>query len=509
MAKNHTISRSGRFQQALSNEVLNYAQSILFDWRLYRHDIAGSIAHATMLAKVGLIARKERDQIIRGLKQIEKEIETGKFKWKLELEDVHMNIEAALTVRVPAGAKLHTARSRNDQVATDLRLWIKDEIKNLKFKIKNLQKALVDLAERTRIPAGTQNPKSKIQNPRFLPIPGYTHLQRAQPVLAAHHLLAYVEMLERDRERFSNCAHRADVCPLGSGAIAGTSLPIDRKMTARLLGFREVSANSMDAVSDRDFVAEFIFVTALTGVHLSRLAEDLILWSSNEFGFITIGDSYTTGSSLMPQKKNPDVAELGRGKTGRLIGNLMGILTLLKGLPMTYNRDLQEDKPLLFDSAITLSTTLSVFVGMLNATRFNPEACLRAVSDANLLATEVVDLLVREGIPFRKAHHLIGVAVRYAEERHKPLSALTRVDWQRICPGLFTKPKAWKCDIRHVLRLDKVFQSRDRLIGAPGQRRVETQLKIWKRRMMEKQVRFAPAAVTTLCPSAVEWAELF
>ncbi len=476
MAKNRTISRSGRFQQALSNEVLNYTQSILFDWRLYRHDIAGSIAHATMLAKVGLISRKERDQIIRGLKQIEKEIETGKFKWKLELEDVHMNIEAALTARVPAGAKLHTARSRNDQVATDMRLWVKDEIRNLELRIKNLQKALIDLAERSRIRSGILNSQFSIPHLHFLPLPGYTHLQRAQPVLAAHHLLAYVEMLERDRERFSNCAHRADVCPLGSGAIAGTSLPIDRKMTARLLGFREVSANSMDAISDRDFVAEFIFVTALTGVHLSRLAEDLILWSSNEFGFVTIGDSYTTGSSLMPHKKNPDVAELGRGKTGRLIGNLTGILTLLKGLPMTYNRDLQEDKPLLFDSAITLSTTLSVFAGMLRVTKFNPEACLHAVSDPNLLTTELVDHLARNGVPFRQAHQAVGAAVRHAEEHHKSIAALSETEWREIHPK-------FRRDVFRALRLDEMLCSRNQLWGAPGPKQIETQLRRWKQRL--------------------------
>lgn len=471
MAQNHPISRSGRFRQGPDAEVRRYTESVSFDHRLYRQDIRGSIAHATMLAKIGILSRRERDGIVHGLKRIEREIDAGKFRWKAGLEDVHMNIEAALTARVPAAARLHTARSRNDQVATDLRLWVKDEVRSLQSEIRSLQKALIELAERTRLPRSKQRGASG-----FLPIPGYTHLQRAQPVLAAHHLLAYVEMLERDHERFADCARRADVCPLGSGALAGTSLPIDRKLTARLLGFREPSANSMDAVSDRDFAVEFLFAAALTGVHLSRLAEDFILWSGAEFGFIRIGDSHTTGSSLMPQKKNPDVAELGRGKSGRLIGNLMGLLTVLKGLPMTYNRDLQEDKEPLFDSADTLAATLSVFAGMVRATRFDTAACLRAVADPNLLATEIADELVRRGIPFRQAHHVVGVAVGHAERCGKSLGSLTRAEWRAILPSLRDAPAK-------ALDLANAFVSRNRVEGSPGIRPVNARLRAWRLRL--------------------------
>ncbi len=477
MPKNHPISRSGRFTKGPSAEVCQYTQSVSFDWRLYRQDIAGSIAHATMLAKVRILSRTDANKIIRGLKQIEKEIERGKFRWKKELEDVHMNIEAALTARVPAAAKLHTARSRNDQVATDMRLWVKNEIENLKLKIKILQKALVELAERTKIKKTSSSLVTRHSSLYFLPIPGYTHLQRAQPVLAAHHLLAYVEMLERDIERFIDCAKRTDLCPLGSGALAGTSLPINRKLTAQLLGFKAPTANSMDAVSDRDFVAEFLFAAALTGIHLSRLAEDLILWSSSEFGFITIGDTHTTGSSLMPQKKNPDIAELGRGKGGRLIGNLITLLTVLKGLPMTYNRDLQEDKEPLFDSADTLSSTLSVFAGMIRATKFKMAACLRAVSDPNLLATELADHLVRQGIPFREAHHIVGTAIRYAEQKDVSLNTLNQTDWKRI------HPKFGK-NVLRVLQINEAFRSRNQLFGAPGPYQVETQLRFWKKKLL-------------------------
>ncbi len=458
------LSRSGRFKKGPDADVRRYSESISFDWRLYRQDIAGSIAHATMLAKTGIITKRDCAQIIRGLRQIERQIEQGKFRWREELEDVHMNIEAALTARVPAAAKLHTARSRNDQVATDLRLWVMDEIQALDARIQNLQLALVHLAKRTRSKSG------------LLPIPGYTHLQRAQPVLAAHHLLAYVEMLERDRDRFSDCALRANVCPLGSGAMAGTSLPIDRALTAKLLGFEKPSDNSMDAVGDRDFAAEFLFAAALTGIHLSRLAEDFILWSSSEFGFITIGDSHTTGSSLMPQKKNPDVAELARGKSGRLIGNLVSLLTMLKGLPMTYNRDMQEDKEPLFDSADTLDTSLTVFACMIQATRFNAAACLKAVTDPGLLATEVADHLVRHGVPFRQAHHAVGKAVKLAETGKMTLSDLTPKQWRDIHPS-FGK------DIARALTLTEMFRSRDRLPGSPGQHQVEAQIKRWKKQL--------------------------
>lgn len=454
------LSRSGRFSKSPDAHVRRYTESISFDKRLYRQDIAGSIAHATMLARSGILKQREASSIVRGLRRLEKEISSGKFLWRQDLEDVHMNIEAALTARVPAAAKLHTARSRNDQVATDLRLWVKEEIRNLVLNIRDLQRALWKLASR---------------NPH-LALPGYTHLQRAQPVLAAHHLLAYVEMLERDHSRFADVSRRADVCPLGSGAIAGTSLPIRRSLTTRLLGFSVTSANSMDAVSDRDFVAEFLFAAALTGIHLSRLAEDLILWSGSEFHFITLADSHTTGSSLMPHKKNPDVAELGRGKAGRLIGNLVSLLTLLKGLPMTYNRDLQEDKEPLFDSADTLKATLQVFAGMIQGARFHVATCQTAVSDSSLLATEIADWLVRQGIPFRKAHHLVGEAVRFAESRSKSLTSLTSAEWRKLHPALGS-------GVSSALKLETFFKQRNRLQGSPSPHQVALQLQKWKKRL--------------------------
>jgi argininosuccinate lyase len=329
-----TVSRSGRFAKGPAAEVMAFSESVSYDWRLWKHDIIGSMAHARMLKSIGVLTAKELEEIIEGLGKIGEEIEDGNFEWKTELEDVHMNIEAELTKRFPAGAKLHTARSRNDQVALDMRMWMREEIVDLMGELHALQQALTKLGER---------------NKQTL-IPGYTHLQRAQPVFMAHHLLAYVEMLDRDKGRFRDAFERVNVCPLGSGALAGSTLKLNRKMVAEELGFvdiddePQITRNSMDAVSDRDYIVEFCSAAALAAVHLSRLSEDLILWSSAEFDFIQISDEYTTGSSLMPQKKNPDMAELTRGKSGRVVGNLVSLLTMLKGLPMTYNRDLQEDK---------------------------------------------------------------------------------------------------------------------------------------------------------------------
>src|SRR5580698_9732310 len=376
MKKNSPVSRSGRFAGGPAADVAQFTESISFDWRLWRHDILGSMAHAEMLHKIGVLKKNELRAIVRGLDAIGKEIKAGKFKWNPALEDVHMNIEAELTRRVPAGAKLHTARSRNDQVALDIRLWLRDEIKALLREIADLQRALVALGER---------------NVDVL-IPGYTHLQRAQPVYLAHHLLAYVEMLERDCERLWDCHSRVNICPLGSGAIAGSTLPLKRELVAKLLGFVDdngkvqLTQNSMDAVSDRDFMIEFCAAAALLAVHISRLAEDVILWVSAEFNYIKIADAYTTGSSLMPQKKNPDIAELARGKTGRVVGNLMALLTLLKGLPMTYNRDLQEDKERLFDTAETVRATTRLLAAMLAHTTVNRAACATAAGDPALLA---------------------------------------------------------------------------------------------------------------------------
>lgn len=449
----------GRFSQSAAPLLLQYSQSVSFDWRLYRHDIAGSIAHARMLNKIGVLKPKELADITKGLKQIEAEIDSGKFAWSIEREDVHMNIEAALTARVPAGAKLHTGRSRNDQVATDMRLWLKDEIRKNQSAIRALQTSLVKWAEKDGA----------------VIIPGYTHLQRAQPVLLAHHLLAYVEMLERDFERLNDAFKRVDVLPLGSGAIAGSTLPLDRSFVAKELGFAKVSANSMDAVSDRDFIIEYCSAAALIAVHLSRLSEDLILWSSAEFGFIRLSDAFTTGSSLMPQKKNPDVAELARGKSGRVIGNLMSLLTLVKGLPMTYNRDLQEDKERLFDSADTIQISLSIFAEMLADVQVHSENCLKAASDPLLLATDLADWLVKQGMPFREAHHVVGRLVGLAEQRKTPIDRLSAEDLKSVSPAL--KPESLK-----VFRLDQALPAR-KMEGSPNPDLVWKQIAKWIKKL--------------------------
>jgi len=462
MKKNSPVSRSGRFAHGPGADVARFTESVSFDHRLWRHDILGSLAHAAMLRKIGVLSKAEAAVIARGLKTIAREIESGKFKWRPELEDVHMNIEAELTRRAPAGAKLHTARSRNDQVALDLRLWLRDEILLLLAEIAGLQRVLVALGEKN---AGVL-------------IPGYTHLQRAQPVYLAHHLLAYVEMLERDCERLWDCHSRVNVCPLGSGALAGSTLPLDRVFVAKLLGFVDVNGrpqltqNSMDAVSDRDFAVEFCTAGALLAVHLSRLAEDLILWSGAEFNFIKIADAYTTGSSLMPQKKNPDVAELARGKTGRVIGNLVALLTLLKGLPMTYNRDLQEDKERVFDTADTARATTSMMAAMLRNTSVNRAACAAAAGDPALLATDLADHLVKKGMPFRQAHHAVGAVVALAEKSGKPLDRLTFAELQSV-------NKTLGRDVSGVFDLKRAMAKRN-LTGAPGTKEVAKQLARWR-----------------------------
>ena len=442
-----------------------FTESISFDWRLWRHDLQGSIAHATMLQKIGLLTRPELRAIISGLEAIGNEIERGKFRWKPELEDVHMNIEAELTRRVPAGAKLHTGRSRNDQVALDMRLWLRDQVVELLAETSSLQRSLITLA----------------QGNLDVVIPGYTHLQRAQPVYLAHHLLAYVEMLARDRQRLQESLSRINVCPLGSGAIAGSTLPLDRNLVASLLGFVDsrgrvqLSQNSMDAVSDRDFAIEFCSQAALLAVHLSRLAEDLILWASSEFNFIRIADAFTTGSSLMPQKKNPDVAELTRGKSARVIGNLVSLLTLLKGLPMTYNRDLQEDKERLFDTADTVRATIRVCAAMLKNIKVNRGACLAAAHDPALLATDLADYLVRKGLPFRQAHHAVGAIVALAEKLGKGLDQLTLAELRSV-----EKKFGW--DALKVFDLKQALRRRN-LIGATGTAEVKKQLARWKKQL--------------------------
>ncbi|MSU40932.1 MAG: argininosuccinate lyase [Pedosphaera sp.] len=454
-------ARSGRFSAGAAREANAYTASIGFDHRLAAHDITGSIAHARMLHHVGLLTKSEATSIVRGLNAIGRKIAAGRFRWKRELEDVHMNIEAELTRRVPAGAKLHTGRSRNEQVALDTRLWLRDEICSLANELHLLQLALVELGEKYR----------------DVIIPGYTHLQRAQPVLLAHHLLAYVEMFERDYERLLDCLVRVNVCPLGSGAIAGSTLPLDREFVARELGFVDarhrpvLTQNSMDAVADRDFVVEFCAAAALLAVHQSRLCEDLALWSTVEFGFIRIGDAYTTGSSLMPQKKNPDIAELTRGKAGRVIGNLVSVLTMLKGLPLTYNSDMQEDKERLFDTVDTARSSVCILTAMLHHVDVNRRACAAAASDPGLLATDLADWLVQKGMPFRQAHHVVGELVALAETKGRPLNKLTPAELRKVDKAL--TPAALR-----VFDLGAAMQRRHG-IGSPSVKEVRRQLDRW------------------------------
>jgi len=391
----------GRFTEATNELVEQFTASIPYDWRLYPYDIAGSMVHAAMLGRQGIIPKRDADRIIRGLEEILKEIVAGAFEFSVELEDIHMNIENRLIEKIgPTGGKLHTARSRNDQVALDVRMFLRDKIAEIHELLTALQAVIVDLAERHS----------------DVVLPGYTHLQRAQPVLLGHHLLAYYEMFERDRGRLEDCFRRVNVMPLGAGALAGTVLPIDRKFVAKQLGFSGVCENSMDAVSDRDFAIEFVAACAQIMMHLSRLSEELVIWSSSEFGFITISDAFTTGSSIMPQKKNPDVAELTRGKTGRVYGNLMALLTLMKGLPLTYNRDMQEDKEPIFGAAETVTLSLSVFTEMLKGLSIHRETMRKAAEDGFITATDLADYLVHKGMPFRKAHEVVGRAVLRATE---------------------------------------------------------------------------------------------
>lgn len=452
----------GRFSQPTSQLVQAFGESVSFDWRLFAHDIRGSIAHAKGLEKAGIITPEEREQIEIGLHAIQHEIEHGDFEFQTSLEDVHMNIESALTARIgPAGAKLHTARSRNDQVATDVRLYCRDAVDQLTHDMRSLQSSLIEAAERAADAV----------------VPGYTHLQRGQPVLFAHHLLAYVEMLARDISRLADARRRLDVMPLGSGALAGSTIILDREFIAAELGFSSVSQNSMDAVSDRDFIAEILFAISLCGVHLSRLSEDIILWCSAEFGFVTLSDAHTTGSSLMPQKKNPDVAELTRGKTGRLIGNLVNLLTLIKGLPMTYNRDLQEDKEPLFDSIDTLHTTLEVVAEMISGMEVNATRTAAATSDPLLLATDLADYLVKHGVPFRQAHEVIGKLVAFSLEQQRGFAQLSLAEYQQFS-------SVFEQDLFDCLTVQTALQARQG-IGAPSPQNVAHQLQHWRNQLSE------------------------
>ena len=398
-----------------------YTVSIDYDRRLYKQDIAGSIAHAKMLAKQGIISQEDAAQITQGLQTIETEIRDDKFPWDPALEDLHMNIESRLNTLIGATAgRLHTARSRNDQVAVDLRLYTKTTIVELVKGLRGVQRALLDLAGRHQ----------------DVVMPGYTHLQRAQPVLFAHHMLAYFEMFQRDIGRFQDCHQRTDVMPLGSGALAGVAYQTDREFLAAELGFSKISANSMDAVSDRDFVVEFLAAASVCMMHFSRMSEELVLWSSGEFGFIRLSDDFTTGSSIMPQKRNPDFAELARGKTGRVYGDLIGLLTILKGLPLTYNRDLQEDKEGFFDAADTLTTTLDVFRGMLPGMKLNEERVSSLAGESQMLATDLADYLVGKGMPFREAHGIMRELSHHCDNWGIGLQDLPLVEYQKFS-GLF------------------------------------------------------------------------
>jgi argininosuccinate lyase len=443
--------------------MLKFSESVSFDRRLAAFDIQGSRAHAAMLAHVGLISAAERDAIQAGLDELRQEIEAGGFAWDTKLEDVHMNIEQALTKRVPAAAKLHTARSRNDQVAVDMRLFFKQGCADLQAKIRDAGRAILATAEAN---AGVL-------------IPGYTHLQRAQPVPLAHHLLAWLEMVERDHQRLAVVADHANWCPLGSCAIAGTTLPIDREFTARVLGFVDargrprVTQNSMDAVADRDVFIEFAAACAIAGVHLSRIAEDLVLWSSAEFGLVSLPDAFCTGSSLMPQKRNPDSCELLRGKSARLQGNLQALLTLVKGLPLTYNRDLQEDKPPVFDSLDQVALCFEVLAGVVANLKVNTARCAAAVADPALLATDLADYLVGKGVPFREAHHAVGAVVRLAEANSAGLDALTLGQVQSV-------HAAFGSDWTRVFDLRRAMEARSG-VGMPGPEQVRRQLERWRK----------------------------
>jgi argininosuccinate lyase len=455
--------RKGRLDHPAAELAQCYSESVSLDWRLYRHDIAGSIAHAAALARAGVITTDERQQIENGLRAIEEQIESGKFEWDASLEDVHMNIESALTKRTGAlGGKLHSARSRNDQIALDLRLYVKAEIAEVAGRLRGLQIVLLDLVA------------------RYVDVvmPGYTHLQRAQPIAFSHYLLAQMEALERDANRLRDCLARADVLPLGSGALAGSTIVLDRERIASDLGFSSVSQNSVDAVGDRDFVCEFLFCLAMIALHLSRLSEDLIIWSTTEFGFLEFSDSFSTHSSLMPQKKNPDMAELTRGKTGRLYGNLMSILTTMKALPSSYNRDIQEDKKALFDSVDTTKNALEIFAAMLPDLRVNRERMENAARDPSLLATDLAEYLVKKGTPFREAHQIVGELVVHSITKSVPLDQIGVAEMKEFSPH-FDDDVSKIFDIRGSL-------AQRRAVGAPSPQNIVAQIKRWKRLLAEE-----------------------
>ena len=429
---------AGRFKKGTHKVAEKFSASIDFDQRLYKEDIEGSIAHATMLAEKGIILKKESDKIIKGLKQIKKEIESGEFPFREEFEDIHLNIEKRLIERIgEVGGKIHTARSRNDQIALDMRLYLRGEIKEILSLIKTISERLIDLSD-TNINAV---------------IPLYTHIQRGQPILLSHQLMALYEMLKRDRARYIDCMQRVNILPLGAGAGAGTTFPIDRKLVAKLLDFPEVTKNSIDTVSDRDFIIEFISASATLMMHLSRISEEFVLWSTKEFDFVDLGDEFTTGSSIMPQKRNPDMAELIRGKTGRVYGNLVTILTIMKGLPFSYNRDMQEDKEPMFDTVDTVKSCLEVLSEMLQVIKFKDDNMKKALDEGFITATDVADYLSRKGMPFRQSHEVTGKIVSYAEEKGRELMDLHISEFQKFS-------KLFEEDLYDFITLDGSIESR-------------------------------------------------
>jgi len=450
----------GRFAESTAASVEAFSASIAYDSRLYRYDIAGSKAHATMLAANGLLSEDELQAIMDGLSRIGQDIECGDFTFRQELEDVHMNIEKALADRIgPAGAKLHSARSRNDQIALDLKLYLRDQCDSLMELLDGVRRSFTVLA------------RSYLGQV----MPGYTHMQRAQPVLISHHMLAYFEMFSRDRERLRDCRKRINVCPLGGAAMAGTGLPINREQVAELLGFDGVTANSMDTAGDRDFAIEFVGCCAQIQLHLSRLCEELVLWAGSEFGFVTIADRFCTGSSIMPQKKNPDIAELVRGKSGRVVGSLMTLMTLMKGLPLTYNRDLQEDKEPVFDAVDTVSASLAIIAELLENLRFNTDTMKAATMDGFITATDLADYLVLKDVPFREAHGIVGRIVGFCIERGCDLGDLNLDEMQRFSTAI-------EKDVYDVLSVDGSVQSRIST-GGTSLQRVEEALRAAENQM--------------------------
>ena len=452
----------GRFTKNTSGIMEEFNASIGFDKRMYAEDIEGSIAHCTMLAKQEIIAEDERDIIIEGLKKVLVEIESGKFEFSISDEDIHMSIEKRLIQIVgPVGGKLHTARSRNDQVAVDVRLYLKKEITEIKELMKHLQKTIVNNADRYK----------------DVILPGYTHLQRAQPILFGHHLMAYYEMFKRDISRLEDCYDRMNLMPLGAGALAGTTFPIDRHFVAEKLGFPAPTENSLDTVSDRDFIIEINFVISMIMMHLSRFSEEIIIWSTTEFGFVTLDDTYSTGSSIMPQKKNPDAAELLRGKTGRFYGNLIGILTVMKGLPLAYNKDTQEDKEGVFDSIDTVKIALTVFEGMLDTMKVNQDKMKAAIYEGFTNATDVADYLAKNGMPFRDAHKVVGEIVLYCEEKKKLISEMGLDEYKKFS-------ELFKDDVTEKVSIEGCVRERNSY-GGTSYREVQRQIDNAKKNMQD------------------------